>query len=1361
MNFKEQESAFVSQTNAFINLYHQFKDQQPPVEQGNDIARIVTGRLYEQLETIVQDDDFINLKHRLSRKQRYLINRLDLTKTFSGIDGVNVPKQKLFDSLPPLFNIKEIPSRTVWHGDECNFLIDWKEHPDATLTLTAEPQPAGALTLEQISPDNLTWSFHYSPDKQDKFPFNITISAKTTAGESESCAFEMTPMQKLPAEQIVFSTESHTGTAMPLAIEKPECTESESIRHYDKEKAETWFNYKTPESGAILKLKHIRIVGETVVFDKNNDEYGIYATYHENNAIEKMEIIAEKLVIRSPLRLYQTDVTIYAKEVRFETPEARIKTTPLEKTGRPEVSKNGAPGLNAGNITLHIKTLFTATDGQVCFDLTGGKGQDGGNGQDGVHNTTHLKGEQTIEMPIFISPPECSRYTSHTVEDGYKVIYVEEYLLGTHIPGNDLWPENKLVKPEDLNGIASQPPGNPGEPGNGGTITGNIDVLSWISCGGGICGNLPDKAVYSAGQPGTPSKWVKLFYFDVIFDLSFKEMERGEAKPAGKDYVCADFAPKKKTGAAGTWKKQWDPLSWLHPELVKLVFTRTRENYLNNRITDAAACFQEYATLLEAYKKSEAWRQLSAQDSLDLSALHNEMQRLLHQIGNNLDYFGHPAGWTPLLSFEVTRTAFENEIKTAAGILFYTYLIKNRETDNTRKLEALKSLQEQLLKDNDAYLASYEKEVTKLSDLEMTARNLQKQTELLQKELKGLEENFEQQAQLTADVIATLRLSGKIAGTIVSMIPVGQPATGIVGSSISLLSDFDPKKPWDTIIGGADIAGKYVKSEFSSKAKDTENVIKEANSKTRASKSQKELIETCTALSESGSALSDGLKEIKEFTSSNSDSEENIAAQVEYLKTRSPEYQEILEQIEQLLKEKQEFARQLANSMEKATSLYNDFLNNVQALEATYTESREAWRKLDKRATDYLAQLERRAYDRLLEYHYYFAKAFEYRLLEPYTNHLDAEQVIKRLEEHAKVHKIEELDAETFKTTYTIVYADYLSEIANKIFTDYNQKPKEQSCRFEYQLSADELQRLNEGKSIEVDFSRYLPNEENLRIVDVGILMLDKERRKGDIQTIAAGSEYQNNAYIDLRIEHPGVSKLKSGINIYKFQHPNLDAVNPLTWQARYTPQSDIVDPHSPSTAGESLLRSLLKGEAGSDMMLYSRPSVWTRLRVAKSGFPDDGNGVKLTHCTLELVYDYFVSQRGQSTDIEVLVTKLQTGEDGAIEAVETDMTPYFIVDKVDRNQRQDARGSFLRIFKTEIDTTVKISAQPKYGAWVFNKWTDSSGKELPEAHGETIEIDLKGSKAICAQYSSKKQKMTDAANAAYALRHAIKESVP
>ena len=135
----------------------------------------------------------------------------------------------------------------------------------------------------------------------------------------------------------------------------------------------------------------------------------------------------------------------------------------------------------------------------------------------------------------------------------------------------------------------------------------------------------------------------------------------------------------------------------------------------------------------------------------------------------------------PLLSFEVNRTIFDNEIDRAANILYYIYCIKNKASSAEHTFNSLKAARAQLEEDIGTAISEYNDTVAQIPELTQKAENLQKKTQEVQFQLQVEEEELRNKAAPPAWVTVT-RLGLKIGGTICSMIPVGQPATGMIGS---------------------------------------------------------------------------------------------------------------------------------------------------------------------------------------------------------------------------------------------------------------------------------------------------------------------------------------------------------------------------------------------------------------------------------------------------------------------------------------------------------------------------------------------------------------------------------------------------
>ena len=75
-------------------------------------------------------------------------------------------------------------------------------------------------------------------------------------------------------------------------------------------------------------------------------------------------------------------------------------------------------------------------------------------------------------------------------------------------------------------------------------------------------------------------------------------------------------------------------------------------------------------------------------DDDDLRQLREEMEVLYHRANNDLDYFGNPPGWVPMLSFEANLAAFENEVERGIKVLYLTYWLNKVANEVTKKVES-------------------------------------------------------------------------------------------------------------------------------------------------------------------------------------------------------------------------------------------------------------------------------------------------------------------------------------------------------------------------------------------------------------------------------------------------------------------------------------------------------------------------------------------------------------------------------------------------------------------------------------------------------------------------------------------------
>ena len=322
------------------------------------------------------------------------------------------------------------------------------------------------------------------------------------------------------------------------------------------------------------------------------------------------------------------------------------------------------------------------------------------------------------------------------------------------------------------------------------------------------------------------------------------------------------------------------------------------------------------------------------------------------------------------------------------------------------------------------------------------------------------------------------------------------------------------------------------------------------------------------------------------------------------------------------------------------------------------------------------------------------ARAYEYRMLRRYESELNLDDLFDQFISigEANIGNPEPyvLDADQFHSLKAI-YEDKIAVVAQTIFEDYNTNPPELSVPVRFNLTQDELDRLNAGQPLSLnlmDIGLFPTSEENVRIVDFEI---------ASIEAHLEGGNFSRWANLNLYIEHSGISNLMQKGKLLQFRHYNAGTTNPIVWGARYDWWDKIIDPIKPSAASDSLLRSLLESDMAEDMMLYSRPSAWANLAFRKEVNSDNGVDIVIDSLRLKLTYD-FMRKASDPVQLEVLVS-----QNGA--------TPYVIVDRKDMNERQDGRGAFRRVYPR--GQTVSLAAQEQYGRWKFAKWTDRYGYDI------------------------------------------------
>jgi parallel beta-helix repeat protein len=1209
------------------------------------------------------------------------------------------------------FNIGSIPPQSIWHGDTAEFVICSDElGPGATFSATADPQPLGVFSL-----DSYTGFFSYTPDSEDKEQFSVTFTA-TSGNDSQSQTVEFDPMPHLPPEQVAF------GLDPVHAVPDPEDKDYLLVNTVLSE---------TPESFncVVRNTRTISISGKTVVFQDGHNN-GLYS-YSGSDDIKEMNIYAETVVIRSPLHLPQTNVIIYARELRFENTGC-IDTTPKSNTTRPAQFQNGDHGLKAGDIELHIESFYSDPGHNTRFILHGGNGQPAGLGKPGQ------KGEDMVTRDDWgsLAPPWPDNITYWEV-GSYQ--FCSFFYMGCVWGGTGKWGDQTRWPGDGGN---AKPAGKPGNGGTGGNLAASLNLASYVDNGGGAAGAKGDDALGGRGGLPNPAYRTRTtlqsppccpflpltddcFVSDSILNRMLGPWQivvvdhhatwwvivEEHSSNAGLNAYAPD--PDIAIGQSGTFSLISNGISWLHPYAMKMVIAHAKDTYLYGHVDVTEEILVDYMEVLDTYRNSTEWNELDETQRLEFGQMQDEMQILLHRINNNLDYFGNPAGWVPMLSFEVSKAAFEQETDHAIRVLYLCYWIGNAETDIQEKVNALSYAREKKSEEIQDFKDQYNGLMDLIPRLQVEGEAVANQEELLRERLKQREQELLKRAEHNVEErhkVPWWKKATRVLGAICSLCPVGQPVTGVIGGGLGLISNIDELTPWEMVEGIKSIS----KTDYKQYGKNCE-ALGDAIEDIPDEIDLKLIMGYAENVSKKFEPIGKEAEKYKDILKETEIPKSEVDTELIKIKANDPEFNDLVDEIAELMARKEALGKQLAKSIQMTSTLSNAITFDLLAIDGMNRGIADGNAVLDHRASAYLKEMEHRETERLLKYHYYMAKAYEYRLLEPYPGELNLDSLFNKFKDIAEAadsdHNLDSGDFNALKALYEYE----LSTIVFDIYELYQSNPPELSAPIRFNLSQEEIQKLNAGESVTVNLierGMFPLSDENVRIVKLKVNAMDAHPEGGDL------GEW---AHMDIHMEHSGLSKLVRDGEVYQFRHYNPFTENPITWRSRYDGIDHTIDSIEPSAAIISLLRSLIT-LPDEEILIYSRPAAWADITLTKDVNTQTGIDMVIDSLRLEAIYDFTPTKDSDKVKLQVLVS-----EDGLL--------PYFIADTKDLNSRQDGRGNFHRTYYKNPSDKVTVKAPASYGVWQFEKWTDRYGNDLgDEPTNRVLELNLGADQTICAQ---------------------------
>ena len=646
------------------------------------------------------------------------------------------------------------------------------------------------------------------------------------------------------------------------------------------------------------------------------------------------------------------------------------------------------------------------------------------------------------------------------------------------------------------------------------------------------------------------------------------------------------------------------------------------------------------------------------------------------------------------------KGVFESEVDNAFNLMFLSYLINKSDAGIVQVTNGMKNARTSMIAEVTGLQIRLNDNIGRLETYENIYDLLTIKSDSLQEELTKLEERLLKEAEKNAEKakkIALFKSIASVGGSILSCIP--NPACQAIGAGLTTVSKLNLEDPFTLenasllVEASTNAFGAYKNYKAQAKEKlGTETLLKNATGIT-----QKELDDTDSglgkwnAMNEVAGGLLSYAKDYDASTSLLKVSDQEVQAELDKLKASSTEYKDLMLVIETTITEKKELHEKIDYTMNWISSDLNRIGENRMAIQALTGSIQEGAGKRDIRTLQYANSIEKRAFERLQNYHYLMTRAFEYRTLMPWNQPLNMESIRTGMFNYVKNLSADDesliIPQEQFNAIKGI-YLDQLHEVADSILANFEQGGFTKNRSTSFELSKEELELLNKGKNFFINpFERNLfgLDKENIRILNIGVVKCVLE--DGTILTGTlddSGLKSVNDAPFEIVMVHQGYSKLQSNGKIYYFNHNRIGS-SKFEWRSNIDIIGNKITQDRISNSDKSLLHSLIPNLSDSELTFSSEPSAWADISMKRIS----GSEIrKIVSMIVEINFDYKVL----STDLNIL--KIET--DGNV-------SPYYLLSTTDINGLKDGKGDFMRTYNEA--TIVAVTAQPQYGNQKFMRW--------------------------------------------------------
>ncbi len=1173
-----------------------------------------------------------------------------------------------------------IPEITAVQGQRTavQVLVPEGMPPGTVLSYSLSRTPDGPVTFNPSS-----GVFTYTAAETDVESFQVTFCATPPGGDPVCQAVTVYPVAGPVTEDDTVKPDN-PDSFIPDENSRDYITISEDV-HMKR----TW--NAMPE----VDVRNLRITGKTLRIQDG----------HANNLFNELDasavrdlysvtLFAENVVVAGTLRIPGARVTITARNLVFEDlpgNPGQIDLTPYAVTTAPPTGSVGSNGQDSGDLYLNIEhCTFDNSSSVKRIVLRGARGQDGGAGQDGVSGGT-----------VEVRHPDSWGWQDKVKNAGVdsatrtemvgRVIYLHN-ADETAARGAAVWPTPHTP-------IIAR--GTPGKGGDYGTLRAPFSQFAaLIDADYGDPGALdPHVPVVGAMPVPDPGFWLWIGDPDATgpsaSTRALAESQGLQLEHRKKDdwevYWYRNEDPNQTqlqdTTAGGLIRGnpapplEYTPAgaedAWICPEVLQPALMHLKDTYLNGNALRVRNTAMEY--LNRIYGRL-AYHPPAADEARILETLAGEFRVIYDRAAAGLDYFGNPPGWTPMLSFEANASLFRDEYESAVRTLFLSMWIEDEEHRKETSVAAINANITELERQIAALKSKINLKRADLPGLTTAAQALSVEKANLEAERLALETKLRERAEEEAED-PWWKKALKVTSSLLKVIPL--PETQLLGGAIDLVQDFS----WENAAQLADNGVEFGLNVQLDRYGDAVDQV--VNTATAIDPSVIDSREDAAALYGDYKAKLDAMAQesvkYQEAMRVNGAPQSKVDRIFDELKAKSAAFQELTGKIEDL-KTRESAATQkyetLSAELDQAVADLGTALVSLGEQRQTLLTTT---RSQDHRSRQYFKDLDQRVRHRLLKYHYYMAKAYEFRTLKPYNQPIRLSQdiltaLMQKLAEpdpltpelrHGPVLSADEVE------TLKVPFEQDMRAVVERFVDDANAAGVDQELPLTYALSPEQLDTLNRRKRLTINLQQ------------LGILSLgeDNHRIRGLVtDTVAAGyaGGDPDNAYLDISYTHSGVSRMRSRGKVLKFQHYAKPDTTPLQWKARYTNYNGSWTESALSGESLSMLDFIGLHE---NQFYYCVPSAWADIEIRLDGPYRDGFTVDSLRLAFLLSYTpkpanvsdiYVASGGGVSPRVEVSVPDVVDGKTGG-------------------------HREFFRQYASA--GTVTLTTTPVYGTYLFSHW--------------------------------------------------------